>query len=132
MKILADKIRVIFLFLIAGFVGFTIEAVIILLMTKYLIIHPILARVVSFPVAVLSTWFINSKFSFKQYSQPSITKFYRYLNSTILAQLSNFLSYGLIIFYFPMILPIIALIFSSLLAMNISFFLYLKYVFNKH
>ena len=132
MRIFADKLKTIFLFLIAGIVGFTIEAVIIFFVTKYLMVNPFLARVLSFPVAVSSTWFINSKFSFRQHSQPSIAKFYRYLNSTILAQLSNFFSYGLIIFYFPMILPIMALIFSSLLAMNISFFLYLRYVFNKH
>ena len=119
-------------FLLAGLTGFTIEAGIIHFMINNFSINALAPRLLSFPIAVIATWLINSRFTFKQQSVLSFSEFFRYLNSTVVAQLSNFISYGLLVYYFPMISVLIALIIASLLAMNVSFFLYLKYVFQNN
>ena len=128
MNLSKEKLRQIFGFLIAGISGFLLEYAIIYYFVLNFEVNAIAPRFLSFPLAVLLTWYIN-RITFNRQTPPNLPEFIRFIKSTALAQAANFLSYSIILINVTYISPLIALLIASIISINVSFFLYLKYVF---
>ena len=128
MNLSKEKLRQIFGFLIAGISGFLLEYAIIYYFVLNFEVNAIAPRFLSFPLAVLLTWYIN-RITFNRQTPPNLSEFIRFIKSTALAQAANFLSYSIILINVTYISALIALLIASIISINISFFLYLKYVF---
>lgn len=129
MKITAEKFRQVLGFLVAGVIGFLIEWIIISHFITNFEASAIIPRFISFPIAVVVTWYINRRLSFNKKTPPSLLEFIKYFKSTVLAQGTNFLSYSLILISIPSFSALAALIIASFISINVSFCLYLNYVF---
>ena len=129
MNLSKEKLRQIFGFLIAGISGFLLEYAIINYFVLNFEVHAIAPRFLSFPLAVLLTWYINRRLGFNKQTPPNLSELIRFVRSTALAQATNFLSYSIILIYIPYFSTLIALLIASIISINVSFFLYLKYVF---
>ena len=129
MNLSKEKLRQIFGFLIAGISGFLLEYAIIYYFVLNFEVNAIAPRFLSFPLAVLLTWYINRRLTFNKQTPPNLPEFIRFIKSTALAQAANFLSYSIILINVPYISALIALLIASIISINVSFFLYLKYVF---
>ena len=128
MNLSKEKLRQIFGFLIAGISGFLLEYAIIYYFVLNFEVNAIAPRFLSFPLAVLLTWYIN-RITFNRQTPPNLPEFIRFIKSTALAQAANFLSYSIILINVTYISALIALLIASIISINVSFFLYLKYVF---
>ena len=129
MNLSKEKVRQIFGFLIAGISGFLLEYAIIYYLVLIFEVNAIAPRFLSFPLAVLLTWYINRRLTFNKQTPANLSELIRFIKSTALAQAANFLSYSIILINVTYISALIALLIASIISINISFFLYLKYVF---
>ena len=129
MNLSKEKLRQIFGFLIAGISGFLLEYAIIYFFVLNFEVNAIAPRFLSFPLAVLLTWYINRRLTFNKQTPANLSELIRFIKSTALAQAANFLSYSIILINVTYISALIALLIASIISINISFFLYLKYVF---
>ena len=129
MNLSKEKLRQIFGFLIAGISGFLLEYAIIYYLVLIFEVNAIAPRFLSFPLAVLLTWYINRRLTFNKQTPPNLPELIRFIKSTALAQAANFLSYSIILINVTYVSPLIALLIASIISINVSFFLYLKYVF---
>ena len=81
-------------FAISGAVGFLVELCITLGLVHYVLIHPVIAKLLAFPVAVLTTWVINRNFAFRQQARESLPKeLFRYFETTVTGAIANNLIY---------------------------------------
>lgn len=84
-------------FLGVGSIGFVVDGGLLwlLLLTG---IDPYLARLVSFPIAVVTTWWLNRSWTFQNAdkSRPR-SQFGRYLGVQLIGAISNFVTYALVI-----------------------------------
>ena len=81
-------------FAISGAAGFLVELCITLGLVHYALINPVIAKLLAFPVAVLTTWVINRNFAFQQQARDSLPKeLSRYFQTTITGAIANNLIY---------------------------------------
>ena len=86
----------IFFFLIVGLLGFFIEVAIIKI-GLYLSFGPLVSRVVSLPVAIIFTFWMNRVFSFAVKSQPEFAEFGKYFVCMIAGACLNFGIYSFLV-----------------------------------
>lgn len=118
-------------FFVAGLIGFSIDAG-ILNIGKYVFdLHPIVARIPAFCVAIVVTYFINRHFTFQASDVPHNQSFPRYISANILLQGTNFAIYSGLVLAFSFLhdWPIIALVIASGTVMVASFLTSRFYVF---
>jgi putative flippase GtrA len=129
MKISKKKLRQILGFILAGLVGFLIEYTFIEFCVHNFGTGAIMPRFISFPTAVIITWYINRRLSFNKKSTANFSEFFRYFRSTAVAQATNVISYGMFILLVPSFSSLMALFIASFISTNVSFCLYSNYVF---
>ena len=121
MNLSKEKLRQIFGFLIAGISGFLLEYAIIYYFVLNFEVNAIAPRFLSFPLAVLLTWYINRRLTFNKQIPPNLSELIRFVQSTALAQAANFLSYSIILINVPYISALSRFI-ASIISINVSFF----------
>jgi putative flippase GtrA len=107
-------------FVAVGTIGFVCDAGGLWLATGKVGLDPYSGRLISFSIALLVTWALNSTFTFKSATKPGKRQFGAY----VAVQLSSFaLNYAMYsgIVWLGIALPIIALVIASLIAMFYSF-----------
>ncbi len=107
-------------FLIVGSLGFLTDAGLLWLATKKLGLDPYSGRLLSFSAALLVTWLLNSTFTFKNNSKRSKRQFGAYIAVQVSSFGLNYAIYSAIVWK-GMAVPIVALIFASIVAMFYSF-----------
>lgn len=113
-------------FIIAGGVGFVVDFSLLTLML-FIGLDSITGRLISFSFAVLSTFFINRRFTFN--SEGNIfTQFQAYLFGSLMGLSINWIVYSLCLAY---ISPQLSLVTASALAMIINFLFYKFIVFER-
>ena len=80
-------------FIVAGGVGFVVDAGVLQGLTLYTDMSPVTARIPSFLLAVAVTWFINSRLTFGDSRDGSTRQLRNYLVAMILGGLVNWLAY---------------------------------------
>ena len=70
-----NKFRQIFVFLLSGLLGFLVEASTIHFATAYLSFGPNVPRLVSYPIALTLTWYLNRRYGFSVNGKIKISEF---------------------------------------------------------
>lgn len=115
-----------------GAIGFVIEAAFITYFSKLPDIGPMYGRVISFPLAVLVTWWLNRRVTFKSTAAPG-KESARYLSSQAFSAVCNLGLFFILVSVFPDLsrTPIIPLVVSATLGLTINFTLAKTWVFKK-
>lgn len=109
-------------FILSGGIAFSIDALILQLLTTLFGWSPIPARLIAVSVAMVAAWLAHRTFTFAVRARPSVAEFLRYL---AVAWTSVTLNYGLFVLVLlirPATVPFIALVISSAGAMIFSYF----------
>lgn len=107
-----------------GSVGFVVDGGLlwVLLLAG---IDPYLARLISFPIAVLVTWLLNRTWTFENADQSKpAAQFGRYLSVQLVGAISNYLIYALVVTSFPgnIAYALVGFALGSFVGMFINFF----------
>ena len=115
-------------FLIAGSIGFAVDAGFLYLLSIY--VDPIFARLGSFAAAVCATWLINSVYTF----DGKLKRFYAYLTGQLLGMGINFAVFvGMLsVLSESKFKLLIGLAASSIVAMTFNYLAMRFWVFAKH
>ena len=119
-------------FVVIGGMGFGVEAIIITVATTKFGFPVLESRLLSFPCAVLLTWWLNRRYNFR--SQASISlELWRYFLSQSLGALTNLAVFATCLMAFPSLStsPILLLGLGATAGLTINFTLSLWYVFEK-
>lgn len=120
-----------FRFGIAGAAGFIVDAGYLLVLTGPL--GPVLGRVISFTLAVVTTWLINRNFAFsdRPSGQKLHVEFGRYFGSMLVGGTANWAAYGLVLALLPPgpALPLIGVAAGSVAGLVVNLTLAQRFVF---
>jgi len=120
-----------FSFLVVGFIGFLIEYAIVSLFINVFALSAYLPRLLSFPLALLTTWQLNRKFTYCVEDASSWVEFARYFKANVVSQSSNLLLYTLGCSPLMELDPLNALILATSVSVFLSLCLYGQFVFKK-
>ncbi|RAX39436.1 GtrA family protein [Rhizobium tropici] len=118
-----------FRFLIAGSVGFVVDAGVLHLLLWFTPFGPFVGRAISIPSALLATWFINRNFTFGRSDRSLAAEGFRYGSVGLTSALLNYALFSSLLMAEPALRPIIALTLASAAATAFSFFGYSRFVF---
>ncbi len=116
-------------FLIAGTIGFIVDASILHLLLWFTPFGPFVSRAVSIPTALLTTWFLNRNFTFGRSNRSLASEGFRYGSVGLTSALLNYAVFSSLLMAEPGLRPIIALTLASAAATAFSFFGYSRFVF---
>ena len=130
---LSSRARQILIFLIAGGIGFLIEAITIHIGVSILSSDPQSPRFFSYPVALVWTWYVNRTYGFQMKEAPNFREFFRFVQSNLVAQLTNLALYFMLTSVVASMAqaPLLALVIATVVSTCVSFVLYQIYAFQK-
>lgn len=108
-----------------GTVGFLVDSCILMILIKFLRLHPISAQVFAFLVAVTVTWYLNRTLTFSSATKrPKVIEWLRYISANGVGALVNFSIYSALVLFAIGLFkqPLIALAISCVSAMLFNFF----------
>ena len=108
-------------FLISGGTAFTVDAVVLKLLTFVFGIHPIAARLAAIALAMVAGWLMHRTFTFAVAAPPSVSEFLRYAGVAWSAAAVNYGVFVVVVLVYPAIEPLVALVISSFVAMVFSY-----------
>ncbi|MDE1991415.1 MAG: GtrA family protein [Rhizobiaceae bacterium] len=120
-----------FRFLIAGGIGFIVDAGVLLLLLRFTPIGPYGSRAISIPTALFATWMLNRNFTFGHSDRSLAAEGFRYGSVGLTSALLNYFIYSSLLVSVPGLRPIIAVILASAAATAFSFFGYSRFVFRR-
>ena len=118
-----------FRFLLAGSVGFVVDAGVLHLLLWYTPVGPFIGRAVSIPSALLATWILNRNFTFGHSDRSLAAEGFRYGSVGLTSAMLNYAVFSSLLMTEPSLRPIIALTLGSAAATTFSFFGYSRFVF---
>ena len=118
-----------FRFLLAGSVGFVVDAGVLHLLLWYTPVGPFIGRAVSIPSALLATWILNRNFTFGRSDRSLAAEGFRYGSVGLTSAVLNYALFSSLLMTEPSLRPIIALTLGSAAATAFSFFGYSRFVF---
>lgn len=117
-------------FLVVGAVGFLADAGMLALLTAWLGIGPLLARIGSIAFALGVTWMLNRHVTFGPSRRAIALEGARYGGVGIGTSLINYSVYSGLMLAIPALPPVAALAVASVAAMALSYLGYSRLVFN--
>ncbi|MFK0162668.1 GtrA family protein [Rhizobium sp. NPDC090279] len=118
-----------FRFLIAGSIGFVVDAGVLHLLLWFTPLGPFIGRAISIPSALLATWVLNRNFTFGRSDRSLAAEGFRYGSVGLTSALLNYALFSSLLMTEPGLRPIIALTLASGAATAFSFFGYSRFVF---
>jgi len=120
-------------FLVVGTLGFLIEAAILFLFNGILGLGPLLARIPSFSVAVLATWWMNRRYTFAAKDMSAKQTLPAYISSNMVGLGFNLSVYSVAVLQIPLLhaYPILALAAGSVAGLFFNFTASKFFVFRK-
>jgi putative flippase GtrA len=114
-------------FLFSGGLAFLTDLAGLEALTRIAHIDPLLARLVSIPLATVVGWWAQRTVTFAVVERPSVAEFVRYSVSSLASIALNYAIFAGVIIIRPQTAPAVALIISSALVMIFSY-LSMKYM----
>ena len=108
-------------FLISGGVAFTVDAIVLELLTTVAGLHPIAARLAAISLAMVAGWLMHRWLTFAVPTPPSLPEFLRYAGVAWTAAALNYALFVLIVVMRPATPLFAALVISSVAAMIFSY-----------
>ena len=123
----------VFRFAMVGGIGFAIEAILLSFLINVPAFGPIRGRAISFPIAVVATWWLNRTTTFHSKNEPR-REVARYLLAQILGAGVNLGSYVALIYWIPKLAatPMIPFCLGAFLGLIVNFVLSKTFVFRDH
>lgn len=117
-------------FTIVGGIGFLIEAMLLTYFATVPSVGPIWGRFISFPLAVLATWWLNRTLTFKSTNDPG-REGMRYFLVQIFGALANLAVFISLVSHFPSLqgIPVVPLFMAAIVGLIVNFVLSKKFVF---
>lgn len=117
-------------FTVVGGVGFLIEALLLTYFATVPSVGPIWGRFISFPLAVLATWWLNRTLTFKSTNDPG-REGMRYFLVQIFGALANLAVFISLVSHFPSLqgIPAVPLFMAAIVGLIVNFVLSKKFVF---
>ncbi len=111
-----------FRFSVVGSIGFIVDAGIVWLLSKNHI-HPIIAQIIAFSIAVVFTWLLNRKFSFPNSKKKWFKQLFSYVLGTSIGSIANNGIYVLLVLEFKLFFnkPVFAVAVGSLVGLVFNF-----------
>lgn len=109
-------------FLICGTISFTVDAVILKLLTVFAGMHPFAARIIAISIAMVSGWLCHRTFTFALTTKPTVAEFLRYVAVGWGVSAVNYGLFVVILLVQPATEPLLAVFASSLVAMVFAYF----------
>lgn len=124
-------------FMVAGGIGFIVDATVLSLLTQWAGWHPLRARLVSFLSAVTVTWLINRRYTFadqRPQQRRTANEYSRYLFVQGLGAALNYAVFAAAILSVPVLQnhPVLPLALGSGVAMFFNYFALQRWVFSNH
>lgn len=107
-------------FLFVGALGFLTDAGVLWLMTNTFRFDPYTGRLVSFAIAVVVTWILNSRFTFKIPQKRTKRHFGAYVTIQTSSFMMNYAIYSALVWQ-DIAVPLLALALAAVIAMFYSF-----------
>lgn len=117
--------------MILGLIGFLIEYTIVSIFVNVFILSAYPPRFLSFPMALLTTWQLSRKFTYRVSDPLSSSEFVRYLKVNVISQSSNLLLYAFGCSSLVDLNPLNALALATLVSVFLSSCLYVRCVFKE-
>ena len=92
------------------------------LLTSFVGLNPIVARLAGIVLAMVAGWLMHRTFTFRVAARPSVPEFLRYAGVAWTAAAVNYALFVLIVLAFAAIEPLVALVVSSAAAMAFAYF----------
>jgi putative flippase GtrA len=114
-----------------GIVGFVVDAGVLMLIAD--ILGPYVGRLISFVLAVFTTWALNRSFTFNEHTSglPLRAELRRYFSAMIAGGIANYAIYAALVYFVEIIArwPVIGVGIGSLVGLTINFSLAKKWIF---
>lgn len=117
---------------LSGGVGFVVDSFVLLVLHHFLGVGALLARAGSFSAAVLVTWLLNRRYTFRMGAErASVREFLRYLTANCLGLVVNLAVYVLAISVNGYLgeRPLLALVLAALCAAAVNYVAAARFVF---
>jgi putative flippase GtrA len=118
-------------FLLAGGIGFVVDAAVLMLLLRETPLDPFSARVLSIAAALSATWMLNRHVTFGPSSRALAVEGARYGGVGMATSLINYCVYSGLLLTFSGMPPLMALILTSGAAMVLSYLGYSRLVFDR-
>ena len=116
-----------------GIIGFIVDAGVLFIVAETL--GPYLGRLLSFGVAVITTWALNHSFTFKERKSglPLMDELGRYFSAMIVGGIANYSLYAALVYFVEPVAtwPTIGVAAGSIAGLVINFTLARNYIFNR-
>jgi putative flippase GtrA len=118
-------------FIVAGGIGFLIDAGVLSFLLATTKIDPFSARLVSIAAALSATWMLNRNITFGPSDRPLLVEGARYGGVGATTSLINYAVYSVLLIIYPGLPPLVSLIVASAVAMVLSYIGYSRLVFRR-
>jgi putative flippase GtrA len=118
-------------FVLAGGIGFVVDAAVLMLLLRATPLDPFSARLLSIAAALSATWMLNRHITFGPSSRALTVEGARYGGVGLATSVFNYCIYSGLLFAFPAMPPLTALILASGAAMVFSYLGYSRLVFDR-
>ena len=108
-------------FAVSGAVAFTVDAIVLLLLTKGLGIGPFVARIAAISLAMVAGWQCHRRLTFRVSEPSSLKEFLAYAGVAWASAAINYAAYAAILLARPETEPVAALVGASLVAMGVAY-----------
>jgi putative flippase GtrA len=108
-------------FLVSGVIAFTVDALVLLLMTKVLGLGPFVGRLIAICVALVASWQCHRRLTFVVKQRATLSEFLAFAAVAWTSAAVNYSIYSLILLGWPGTQPVVALFLASLIAMFVSY-----------
>ena len=109
-------------FLVSGATAFSVDALVLALLTSFVGLNPLVARLAGIVLAMVAGWLMHRTFTFRVAARPSVPEFLRYAGVAWTAAAVNYAVFVVIVLAFAAIEPLVALVVSSAAAMAFAYF----------
>ena len=118
-------------FLVAGGVGFIADAAALTLLLELTPLGPFVSRLGSIGFALFVTWLVNRNLTFSPSSRGPVREGMRYGGVGVSTSILNYVIYSGLLFAWPTLAPLAALVAASVAAMALSYLGYTRLVFDR-
>lgn len=108
-------------FLVSGLIAFSVDALVLLSLTRWAGLDPFSARIIAIALAMVAGWLSHRRFTFNVVMPPTIGEFGRYAAVAWTAAALNYAVYAFILIFFPNITPLVAMVGATVVAMGFSY-----------
>lgn len=108
-------------FLVSGLIAFSVDAVVLFVLTRWAGFDPFSARVIAIALAMVAGWLSHRRLTFNVAAPPSLGEFGRYAGVAWTAAALNYLVYAAILIVRPAVPPLGAMVAATVVAMGFSY-----------